>query len=66
MRLVQAVWHEEAMVIKAELTSSSPTSPQIHVHLLVWLCSLESHISSSEQKQLKETSLITDLCTIIN
>lgn len=55
MGLAQATWHGEALAIKAELTSSSSTSPQIHVHLLVWLCSLESHISSSEQKQLKET-----------
>lgn len=48
MGLAQAVWHEEPLTVKTELSSSSSTSPQTHVHLLVWLCSLESHISSSE------------------
>lgn len=50
MGLAQAVWHEEALAIKADLSSSSSASPQTWVHLFVWLCSSESHISSSEQK----------------
>lgn len=64
MGLAQAVWHEEPLAVKTELPSSSSTSPQTHVHLLVWLCSSESHISSS--KQVKKTILITNLCAIIN